>query len=570
MGNLEDLGAVIRTEILIVGGGFGGLVTAIKAKELASKTDILMVEKQTIGWSGKASKIGGGVWVKMPEDDADKFVKYHVSKIGIYLNDQELLYSFANGSYEAVKQLLKWGANIPIDKNGEIITTKHPAGFWSGTGLDLDVLRKLSARAHKLGVKKLNKVQVVDLLKQDDRVVGAVGFNILDSSFYIFKAKVVILANGSQNFRMKRMWASGTGDGIGAAYRAGAEMRNAEFGNFFDVDRKDTDTPCSSGSSAYLFNARGENISKRYIGELEPDTPISIILGMEKEVKEGRGPIYMDAAMAAHDRGMSKNPKFFAGRWGQPKIIELANLRNAKQLQYGSPPSEKVEVAAALNAELSPLRVDHNMKTSLEGLFAIGDICYQGSSWAGAVPAPPGRLRGSGIGNALFTSLKGAAAASRYSADTGSPPEVDYKKVRELKAQIFSPLDRDEGLSAADAIYEVQNLVGKVKYNLRRNKDRLNEAISIVEERRQAEADMYAKDTHDLGKCHEAKNMLVCAEMGFRAALMRTESRGFHFREDYPERDDENWLKWIIIKQVDGKMVLSTEPVPIDKYKVKP
>jgi succinate dehydrogenase/fumarate reductase flavoprotein subunit len=179
-------------------------------------------------------------------------------------------------------------------------------------------------------------------------------------------------------------------------------------------------------------------------------------------------------------------------------------------------------------------------------------------------------MRGSGIGNALFTSLRGGSAASRYSADAGSPPEVDYEKVKELKAQIFFPLGRDKGISAADAIYEVQNLVGKVKYNLRRNKDRLNEAISMIEERLQSETGMHAKDTHDLGKCHEAKNMLVCAEMGFRAALMRTESRGSHFREDYPERDDENWLKWIIIKQVAGKMVLSTEPVPIDKYKFKP
>jgi len=364
------------------------------------------------------------------------------------------------------------------------------------------------------------------------------------------------------------MWASGTGDGIATAYRAGAEMRNAEFGNFFDVDRKDTDTP--AGSYAYLFNAKGENISERYIHALEPDTPISIILGMEKEVNEGRGPIYMDALKAAYDRDMSKVPRFFAGWWGQPKIVELAKCRDAKQLKYGTPPSERVEVAAALNAEFSPVRVDHEMRTSLGGLFAIGDAAYQGSSWAGAVPAPPARMRGSGIGNALFTSLRGGTAVSRYIAGAASPPAVDYEEVKELKEKIFAPMGRDKGLSAADAIYEVQNLVGKVKYNLRRNKARLEEAISKVEERRQAEGELVAKDYHGLCKCHEAKNMLLCAEMGFRAALMRTESRGSHFREDYPERDDKNWLKWIIIKQEEGRMVLSTEPVPIDSYKVKP
>jgi succinate dehydrogenase / fumarate reductase flavoprotein subunit len=82
--------------------------------------------------------------------------------------------------------------------------------------------------------------------------------------------------------------------------------------------------------------------------------------------------------------------------------------------------------------------------------------------------------------------------------------------------------------------------------------------------------ELWTKDGHGLAKCHVAKAVALCAEMNFRAALMRTESRGWHFREDYLKRDDKNWLKWIILKQEGEKMVLSTEPVPIDKYKFKP
>jgi succinate dehydrogenase / fumarate reductase flavoprotein subunit len=565
MVKLEDLGEVISTDVLIIGGGLGGLVAAIKAKE--DPVEVLLVDKQTIGWSGKAPKVGGGLWVMLPDDDADKIAEYHIRNIGFYLNDQELLHLYARESFRAVEQLAEWGVKLARDAEGKLQTARHPANLWSGTGVDRDMLLPLRAKARKMGAKILNKVQVVELLKQGDRVVGAVGFNIIDGRFYIFKAKATVLANGSCNYRVKRMWVSGCGDGIAAAFRAGAEMRNAEFGNFFDVDRKDTDLPAPSGAYSFLFNALGENLSERYVTKQESDTPISIILGMEKEVNEGRGPIYMDPSRTQWD--MTKPPPFFAGRWGMPKILDFWRLQEAKQLKYGTPPSARVEVAAALNAELSPIKVDHEMKTSLAGLWAIGDTCYQGSAWAGAVPAPPGRLRGSGVMNTLFTSLRGGPSAARF-ASKGASPEVDSMEVKRFKEDIFAPMRRDKGFLPADAIYAIQDVVCKVKYNLRRSKDRLEEALSKIEEVNQRLHELCAKGGHDLGKCHEAKSMALCAEMTFRAALMRTESRGSHFREDYPERDDKNWLTWIIVKQEAGKMVISTEPVPIDNYKIKP
>jgi len=109
-----------------------------------------------------------------------------------------------------------------------------------------------------------------------------------------------------------------------------------------------------------------------------------------------------------------------------------------------------------------------------------------------------------------------------------------------------------------------------MKYNLRRSKERLEEAIGMIEKLKGKLPSMHAKDLHYLSKCHEAKSMAICAELTFRAALMRSESRGFHFREDYPERDDNNWLKWIVAKQDNGAMKFSTIPIPIDRYKIKP
>ena len=265
MANLEDLGEVISTDLLMVGGGIGGLTAAIKARE--HSIDVLVVDKQTVGWSGKAPKIGGGIWVKMPDDDADKIAEYHVRNIGSYLNDQELLFAYIRETYGAIEQLTEWGVKFARDTEGRLVTCKHEAGLWSGTGADTEMLFPVRAKARKMGVKIMNKIQVVDLLKKADRIVGAVGFSLIDDRFYIFKAKATVLANGSQNYRMKRLWASGCGEGIAAAYRAGAEMRNAEFGNFYDLVRKDTGHHIV-GAQIFL-NALGDNIYDRYVSGQE-------------------------------------------------------------------------------------------------------------------------------------------------------------------------------------------------------------------------------------------------------------------------------------------------------------
>ena len=564
MAKVEDLGEVISTDVLIIGGGISGLAAAIKAKE--NPVDVLLVDKQTVGWAGKAPK-GGGFFLVLDEDEVDGFVEYHVRNFGHYLNDQELLYSHGREAYSSVEQLAEWGVNVCKDTEGKLDTTKtalfspYFKSRWSIVGVDLDMLLPLRARIRRMGVKILSKVQVVELLKKGDRVVGAVGFNIIDGCFYILKAKATILANGSCNYKVRRMHSTGCGDGIAAAYRAGAEMRNTEFGNFFDIHRKDTDGVGYDYTA--LFNALGENISKRYMPEPQPDITIDLLLGMEKEVKEGRGPIYLNPSCAP-------SPLEHLRHWkNRPNFDRFHGYTNSKELKYGPPPSQKVEVTAILIADLSPIKVDHEMKTSLTGLWATGDTSLMGSACCGAVYAPPGMIRGIGLGNAIRSGMWGGSAAARFASEVSSS-EVSYAEVKQQKKDIFAPMQRDKRLSPVDAIYGIQDVICRFKYNLRRSKDRLEEGLSKIEEVQQRLPWMWAKDGHGLGKCHEARSIAVCAEMTLRTALVRTESRGSHYREDYPERDDKNWLKWTIVKQEAGKMVVSTEPVPIDRYKFKP
>jgi len=563
MPNLEDLGEVISTDVLIVGGGVGGLAAAIKVKEANPKIDVLIVEKQTAGWAGKATKIGGILAFLGPSNNADKFIDFQVNTSGFYLNDQELLSKYVQDSPKAIEWFADWGNKLARTPDGKLVITRtFWAPEWSMTFIDIDMMVPMRARALKMGTKILNKIHVVDLIKRGNRVVGAVGFDIVNGRFIIFKAKATVLANGSCGYKVRRFWSAGTGDGVAAAYRAGAEMRNAEYGNLYGhTVFQETDS--GMVGSAFLVNSLGENLPKKYLPDTGPAgvfLPVQLAIGMEKEVAEGRGPIYFQPPPS------ERRPDMHAGL---PKLSKWYQLMQDKEKKYGLSTDVKHEIAVPLHGETSCIKVDHEMKTSLEGLWAIGDTSYAGSAVAGAVASPPGITPGSGIMYAVISAAWAGPSAAHYATET-APDEISANEVKTAKEKIFAPLQRKMGYSTLDVISGLQDITAPMKYNLRRSKERLEEALDKLDGLKEKLPALQAKDLHYLSKCHEVESMAICAELTFRAALMRSESRGFHFREDFPERDDKNWLKWIILKKDGGKMKLSTQPITISKYKIKP
>ena len=324
------------------------------------------------------------------------------------MNDQELLSKYIEDTYKAIEQFAEWGDKLARTPDGKMVS--FPAMLapeYSSTFIDIDMMLPMRARAKKMGTKILNKIHVVDLLKQDNRVVGAVGFDIVNGRFHIFKAKATVLANGSCGYKVRRFWSAGTGDGVAAAYRAGAEMRNAEYGNLYGhTVYQETDS--GMVGSDFLVNALGENLSQKYMPDSGPTgvfLPVKLAIGLEKEVAEGRGPIYFEPPSRCL-RSRS-DP-------GLPKLGEWKKLMEAKEKKYGLSPDMKHEIAVPLHGETSCIKVDHEMKTSLEGLWAIGDTSYAGSAVAGAVASPPGVCPGSGIMYAVISAGWAAPSAARY------------------------------------------------------------------------------------------------------------------------------------------------------------
>jgi succinate dehydrogenase/fumarate reductase flavoprotein subunit len=129
-------------------------------------------------------------------------------------------------------------------------------------------------------------------------------------------------------------------------------------------------------------------------------------------------------------------------------------------------------------------------------------------------------------------------------------------------------MKREKGLSPRDPIFLLGEAVAPPRFSARKSKERIEEALAMVNKARQQYEEVSpANDFHMLGLCHDLRNMTDCAEMYFTAALERKETRGWHYREDFLERDDANWRKWIDLKLENGKIVIRHTKIPFENYK---
>lgn len=574
---LEDLGTVVQADLLVIGHGIAGTTVALAAKDSNPELDVLLVDKASAGWAGKANKGGCVLMDVLSDKDAVDVVEWHVRKTGEYLNDQDMYLKFVRSVPAAIDKIDSWGANITRNSEGRHLTVPGFPAPWTLTTVDADFLLRMTKTAKQKGCRFMEKVSVTDLLTKDGKVIGAVGFSMLNGEKFIFQAKAVVLANGNQNYRATPMWSCARGDGLAAAYRAGCEMRNGEFGTFRQASYAEVLNEIPSAED-YMFDAAGnylspkyrtwlqqeENLSKR--GWMVYDSNAMSYVGMYLETKAGNGPIYYDVSL---NEGRKKLNSYLGNtemwqrkKWLNWKKIEAAAIHKGLK----EPDNPRQRITATLIGEDSPLKVDKNMATTLPGLWAAGDVCYNGSGIPGAVPAPPARLRGSGIIFAICSALFAAPNVVDYI--SGAPlTEVEPGQAAALLADAFSPMERAEGIDPYEVVSGVRKVMAKVEYSTYMRQDRLEEGLALILAEKAKLPKLKVSDYHYLAEANEARSFVLCAEMHFRTAMLRKESRGWFIREDYPERDDENWLKCINFRKGDdGEPEIWYERVPIEKY----
>ncbi len=224
-------------------------------------------------------------------------------------------------------------------------------------------------------------------------------------------------------------------------------------------------------------------------------------------------------------------------------------------------------VVPGLIGEFSGLKVDHDFATTVPGLFAAGDICYGGSATAGAVPPPPGRVRGSGLAFAQYSGRMAGASVASY-ANEAAHGTICKKQIEAIDARFMAPKQVENGVKVMEFIPEIHKVMQPLGNSLYRREDRIQKAILRIEQLKKDAAHVMADDAHNLFGANEIQSMLLCAELFFRTSLLRKESRGWFMREDYP--DKEETIKWYTMQNIDGQMISGVEMVPMDCYKYKP
>jgi succinate dehydrogenase/fumarate reductase flavoprotein subunit len=272
-----------------------------------------------------------------------------------------------------------------------------------------------------------------------------------------------------------------------------------------------------------------------------------LCLAFCREVKEGRGPIYLDLS-AADDEGKKLCRHILPETF---KAWERAGV---------DPFDKPMEWVPAFYGTLSTsggIDIDLNCASSLEGLFAAGDASSAAANGAGG----PG---GAAYPYAAVSGFLAGAAAGRYAAEKAGqrPTEKLTSLLAEKLARLVRPVKVSSGPTSEQLIAEMQKVLFPFSVSFLKSKESLKQAVSRTKLIRARCPEIHARDNHELVKAWEANNMVELAELFLTASLMRTESRGFHFREDFPRTDNVNWLKWICWRKQDEELKSWMRDIP--------
>lgn len=563
---VEGTGAVWETGVLIVGSGGAGLRAAIEARRYGA--DVTMVDKSLIGVNNNTAFAGGAVkgalpgildaslrkQFKTPEEHIVETIKY-----GGYLNNQRLVEILAVEAPARLLELQDFG--VEHFAHMGLFNTESRGGSM--------LTKPLVAKCKEMEIKLRPHTVIYDLVVEDGKICGAVALDCVSGKKIIIKTNTIVMATGGSGevYLRNDTTSTTTGEGYSIAFKAGAELIGMELIQIDPYILAEPGLPmwyvmpCKARYKGELRNIHGEPFLAKHLplkGTLEdpfpvrygvfpPDVREIISRAMYLEILEGRGEkgtVMLDCTKVPYEE-WEKGPVDYYARKALLRGFDLSK--------------NMVHMCPGAIHNFGGIRMNERCETSVPGLYAAGEC-------AGLIHGA-GRLGGNALTDCIvFGTIAGRQAAEYAKLNKGKKAGAD--SFREREKLIDSILkEKKNPLSPREIKKSIKTTMwdsaGPVRWE-----ERLKSGLDNLE--RIEKEDMprlHAESPLDLKEAVEAYHMVTVGETIVRPALMRNESRGGgHYRLDYKEEDNKNWLKNIIIKNVDGRMELETIPIEITRF----
>jgi succinate dehydrogenase/fumarate reductase flavoprotein subunit len=553
-----------ETDVLVVGGGGAGFRAAIGAREAGVRA--LLVSKGPLARCGATPMAGADFTLDglslsrlgfpgEPKDTQEKFFNDIVTQ-GFFLNNQKLMEQYIRSAPVRLKELLDWGMKVD--------NSEQRAIFTSGLGLVDTVYR----RAKECGVDFLEDVMVIDLVTREGKVAGALGLQISTGDFIHFRPKAVVMATGGWH---KAFWPNTgmrdlSGEGIAMANRAGAEIGNMEFITFCcnillwpPLWRGSLATYILSlRFDAELTNSAGEVFFKKYDpfvvkwGTYMEWNKGFVSFASTREIRDGKGSPHGGIYFGLGSMPYETFEKITLGRFPSWKYKALDLSEMPKILKAGKP----LEVGPVVEYFDGGIVINEKFETSVEGLYAAGE-CTLGPFGSNRVC--------SAITEMLVHGADAGQNAGAY-AKKGGMADLPAQDLQTLREKAEQSLRLKDGPRPAQVRRQVQEMAHKNLSPIR-TQGELSSFLSFLDKTIQddlphlataSKSRAYNKEWVDAIELQNILHLLKCATI---SALHRTESRGVHFREDFPHTDNDHWLKENIIRFDKGVLEVDRRPV---------
>jgi succinate dehydrogenase / fumarate reductase flavoprotein subunit len=580
-------------DVLVIGAGGAGLRAAAEAS--AGGARVAVISKSLLGKAHTVMAEGGIAAALANVDERDSWRVHFADTMrgGQYLNSWRMAELHAKEAPACVRELEAWGAVFDRTTDGRILQRnfgghRYPRLAHVGDRTGLEMIRTLQDHDIHLGLDVFMEYTIVTLLKDGDRVAGAFAYDRERGRFHVFRAKAIVLATGGIGRAYKitsNSWEY-TGDGHSLAYHAGAALMDMEFVQFHPTGmiwppsvRGILVTEGVRGEGGVLRNRDGrrfmfddipaayanqtadtEEEGWRYTqGDKNARRPPELLTRdhvarcIRREVKEGRGSphggVFLDIAWIKE-----RIPN--AAEHIKKKLPSM--YHQFKQLADIDITQEPMEVGPTTHYMMGGVRVDPDSQMSdVPGLFAAGEC---GAGLHGA-----NRLGGNSLSDLLVFGRRAGQYAARY-AKENSPGAINPDEVALAEKHALAPFERDSAEGPYAVQYTLQDMMQDLVGIVRQEKEMLQALDRIQQLKTRAERVGVSGNREYNPGWHTAidlNNLLTVSEMVTKAALERKESRGAHFRDDYPAKDDKFGSFNIAIRKGSaGEMQIRREPIP--------